>query len=590
MAAVFLVLFAGAGYWLTWRSDRSYLWLGQAIAATLGVFAVAYLRLFPEPSTLATDLAWAGLAMVLTAPALVTAAVAQSRRKDMAGTAERLLLMAGGTVATLVAAALLLAVPAEHLPLAFALQALAIVMIANRMRAGLLNWTANAAGVLFAVTLFMAPGGAAIEAMVRLFGAFVPSVSAWILVLPIAPLAAAACLTSWRSQRLGFAWAGMASATLALAVMVDLSLLPFALAVEGLVLMLLARRYAGFGLFAQSLTAAGLSVWQTADLLVPLAAAAAPSLAGQPVYAADLPALRDVAIVLALPALPLVAMAWLCPPARDRRWRVALSAAATVAVATLGYVAVKPLFGIEGPAEFVQRGFFERAIITQSLFALGAAAFWTGSRVRQDAIVRAGLILTAAALARLIWFDFLVFNPMLVAQDVGGWPLLNGLLPAYGLPILWLAAFQRLRLPELMRLVPVAKALSLALILVLALALVRQAFHGGLIIAGAVGTAELYTYSAVALATAVGFLLWGVVRNDQMVRMASLGLMLAAIAKVFLYDASALIGLWRIAAFAGLGICLLGISWLYGRYVFGDRKEPPSEARETDGAVVPSAD
>ena len=118
----------------------------------------------------------------------------------------------------------------------------------------------------------------------------------------------------------------------------------------------------------------------------------------------------------------------------------------------------------------------------------------------------------------------------------------------------------------------------------------RQAFHGGLIIAGAVGTAELYTYSAVALATAVGFLLWGVVRNDQMVRMASLGLMLAAIAKVFLYDASALIGLWRIAAFAGLGICLLGISWLYSRYVFADRKEPPSEARETDGAVVPAAD
>ena len=43
--------------------------------------------------------------------------------------------------------------------------------------------------------------------------------------------------------------------------------------------------------------------------------------------------------------------------------------------------------------------------------------------------------------------------------------------------------------------------------------------------------------------------------------------MLAAVAKVFLSDAAGLDGLARIASFAALGFSLIGIGWLYARYL-----------------------
>jgi uncharacterized membrane protein len=42
--------------------------------------------------------------------------------------------------------------------------------------------------------------------------------------------------------------------------------------------------------------------------------------------------------------------------------------------------------------------------------------------------------------------------------------------------------------------------------------------------------------------------------------MALLGLV---IAKIFLIDMAGLQGLWRVAAFMGLGLALLGLAWMY---------------------------
>ena len=64
---------------------------------------------------------------------------------------------------------------------------------------------------------------------------------------------------------------------------------------------------------------------------------------------------------------------------------------------------------------------------------------------------------------------------------------------------------------------------------------------------------------------AVGFLLWGIRGRRRDWRIASLVLMLAAVAKVFLFDASGLEGLLRIASFVALGFSLIGIGWLYSR-------------------------
>ena len=53
----------------------------------------------------------------------------------------------------------------------------------------------------------------------------------------------------------------------------------------------------------------------------------------------------------------------------------------------------------------------------------------------------------------------------------------------------------------------------------------------------------------------------------QYIRYAGLGVMALVVVKVFVSDMSDLEGLYRILSFMGLGICLVGMGWLYTRFV-----------------------
>jgi uncharacterized membrane protein len=99
----------------------------------------------------------------------------------------------------------------------------------------------------------------------------------------------------------------------------------------------------------------------------------------------------------------------------------------------------------------------------------------------------------------------------------------------------------------------------------------RQLFHGSLLITPGVSPVEDILRSILGIALAVGFLLWGIRQKRRDWRLASLVLMLAAVVKVFLFDASGLEGLLRIASFVALGFSLIGIGWLYSRQL---RREP----------------
>jgi len=99
----------------------------------------------------------------------------------------------------------------------------------------------------------------------------------------------------------------------------------------------------------------------------------------------------------------------------------------------------------------------------------------------------------------------------------------------------------------------------------------RQAFHGTLLVSPGLPMAEDILRSILAIALAIGFLLWGIARKQRDWRIASLVLMLGAVAKVFLFDASGLEGITRIASFVALGFSLIGIGWLYSRYLGSDK-------------------
>jgi uncharacterized membrane protein len=325
-----------------------------------------------------------------------------------------------------------------------------------------------------------------------------------------------------------------------------------------------ARRTGERGLSRLALLAAAAAAAEAATLVPRLWSALGGAMFGDPALVPDLPPALRAGEVLLLP-VPLLLLVWRTVPAdHSRRWRTALLVFAGLLGASGLYVLFKRLYGLDTPAEFVARGFAERTILTQALFAAGFLVC-RGRLPRLGLDPRQlwwpGIALTGLAAARLLWFDMLVDNPLWVEQNVGPWPVINLILPAYLISALWLYAARR----------GAAHAARSGLWLVLGLAslilgvalLVRQAFHGVTLVSPSVSDAESYSYSAAGVLLAIALLLGGVRLPDKALRLAGLVLLTAMTLKAFLLDAAALEGVLRILSFLGLGIALIFIGKLY---------------------------
>jgi uncharacterized membrane protein len=199
-----------------------------------------------------------------------------------------------------------------------------------------------------------------------------------------------------------------------------------------------------------------------------------------------------------------------------------------------------------------------------SLWALVAAAGQRlGLRLDVPALRRASVSLLALALGGLIL--------------VGPWgelrPVLNLRFAAYGVVIaaLLLIAPMRHRLPEpegkLLAFVPPAAALLGIWVLTLE---TFSAFQHSAIPnwerPAQLGISLWWTISGAAL------LAYGVRQKSRWFRLLALGVLGVTALKVFLFDLSSLDTPLRILSFGGLGIVLIGISWLYSRY--GLQRDP----------------
>jgi uncharacterized membrane protein len=296
------------------------------------------------------------------------------------------------------------------------------------------------------------------------------------------------------------------------------------------------------------------------------------ALLGRPVLAVDLPGAMRALSALAVPALLLAAIRFALPPLPMRAPRALPILAGIFAVAAL-YLWFKQAFGLASPDDFMLRGLAERTIVTQALFLLGwlfgGGIAWRG-RPAPDAFRLAGNLLTAAAAARLIWFDIVLFNPAFTEQWVGPLPALNLVSAEYLLGAVWLYLARRRALDKASTW-PWFAAFLLALTAGTAL-IVRQLYHGPFLTGEAVPN-EAYGYSLAFLALSIGLIVAGVRLPDKALRLAGLVLLTATIVKVFLVDASALTGLLRILSFLVLGIALIGIGRLYGPILRAERED-----------------
>jgi uncharacterized membrane protein len=276
-----------------------------------------------------------------------------------------------------------------------------------------------------------------------------------------------------------------------------------------------------------------------------------------------LPLFADAALKTLLPAVLILAITWQPWLATGRKTRAIAFAVGGAGVAAIVWLIAKQPAAIATPGAFILLGFAERAIFTQILFGLGWLAL-DQAKKRPDwpSLRIAGWVLAGVACFRVVWFDLLLLNPVMVPQMVGPVPVANLATGHLALTALWLWLMAR---AAPLRFVLILRGLSLGMMIVTVLASIRQAVQGTLMSGANIETGENYLYSAGLLALALAWLTLGMMRGTRLLRVAGLSLLTVVTLKVFLVDAAALTGLLRILSFLGLGIALIGIGWAYGR-------------------------
>lgn len=187
-----------------------------------------------------------------------------------------------------------------------------------------------------------------------------------------------------------------------------------------------------------------------------------------------------------------------------------------------------------------------------------------------------GAILVGLGLLSVVLGQLFALNPVATYESVGTYPLFNTLLVAYLAPavLIGLIAHALRDLPQMRG--PRTALSALALILVLAWVTLetKRFFQGPALDFWAASDAEYYAYSVVWLLSSLVLLGLGMWRRAPWLRHGALAILILTVCKVFLSDMAALGGLYRVFSFLGLGLFLVGIGYIYQRFVFtGGRTE-----------------
>ena len=464
-----------------------------------------------------------------------------------------------GTAAALLALALGLLLPFWVAPIAIAGVAAGLLLFGKAAADRRIEWVGT--GFFVAALLALVATPRALDELPRLAsgnaGAAGEAVLRW------AALALVAIFFALRGERPVVRRLGQVFAALlaygAAAQMLPATLLVLVPALGVAALLLASRRVdfdridagaAAFAAISLGWAALPVAIWTTKALL---------SLGGLPMTI-DGDGLSAAELIrrLAIPAILVGAPLWLI---RDKLPRWLLFAGLGVA-GGIGIIAVHGLYRLGFAAvaggDFVATGITQRMIWEGLLIGLGWLLWRRGLRPGAQALILVGA-------AHSLVYGLLLHNPLWAEQAVGGWPLVNLLVPLFLLPWAAVRLIERLFAPVPTWLDLAVQIFTMTLVALFFWATLRQLFHGSLLVEPGVAPAENILRSLLILLLAIGFLLWGIRTQRREWRITSLVLMLAAAGKVFLFDASGLEGLLRIGSFVALGFSLIGIGWLYSR-------------------------
>jgi uncharacterized membrane protein len=159
-------------------------------------------------------------------------------------------------------------------------------------------------------------------------------------------------------------------------------------------------------------------------------------------------------------------------------------------------------------------------------------------------------------------------NPVFTGDAVAGGQVFNALWLAYLAPVPLLALIAR-KLDGLgwSQLRSAIGGFALVLLMAFVTLLVKRQFQGAVLDIEFQSQAESYAVSLAWLVTGIGIFIAGLKLDRQTIRYGGLAVIVLTVLKVFGYDLFSLGGLWRIASVIGLGLCLVGVGWLYTRFI-----------------------
>lgn len=186
-----------------------------------------------------------------------------------------------------------------------------------------------------------------------------------------------------------------------------------------------------------------------------------------------------------------------------------------------------------------------------------------------------GRVMIAVTVIRTVYLDLIVANPGFDAIDVGSWPVLNGVTLVYGVgALLCLYAAVPARVGFAAGARNLCKVAAVAMVFALVTLSVRQwGAEGGILTGGPANDVELYGYSAAWLVTGLALMAYGMTTGSRAAHMAAALFIVLCAGKVFLFDAAALDGLYRVFSFFGLGLSLIALSVFYTRYAARQREQ-----------------
>ncbi|HTI81228.1 MAG TPA: DUF2339 domain-containing protein [Acetobacteraceae bacterium] len=292
------------------------------------------------------------------------------------------------------------------------------------------------------------------------------------------------------------------------------------------------------------------------------------------------PVVNDLMLAYGVPGIAFALAAVLFRRGGDDATVGVLEAGSAAFLTVLVALEVRHSFGPPAGLAEPEIGFPEAALHVSSLGVVCLVTLHIAERLRRPMLHIAWRV--QGALALIGGILLLVANPAVTDAPVGTLPLLDWLLPAYLLPALLAVAASRHRaLAHVPKLRMVLEGYGLLTGLVWLTLEVRHLFDGDSISLAEipVSDAELWAWSGAWLAYGVIVMGIGIHGGVKHVRLAALGIVGLAAAKVFLVDMSSLVGLWRVVSFLGLGLVLIGLGAAY-RHLAGSPPSRPTEVIE----------